>query len=177
MSATAVALLLLAPAVAGADSYVVTSCHDPLGQANAAAGWVAFATGKGVTSNTCTAGDGKLSAALVDANPAGDATAGWRFDAPPGTRIVRVGARRTTFGLAPSAQERDIAYVLETNDQTLESCAPSRSSSCIADLTTPIDKQGLNAGFVQFRVLCSNGGLACSRPLAVDATHMYVGLE
>jgi hypothetical protein len=176
VAAAALGLLLLAPAAASADSYLVTSCHDPLGQPNAADGWVAGSTEGGVTTNTCAA-NGTLSAALPSANPAGNSTAAWRFTAPPGTRIVRVLAKRATHGLGPSAAEKDSAYLMETHDQTLERCEPSRSSSCIADLTTPLDRQGLNGSYVEFRVLCTNAGRTCTRPLSVDATDIYVGLE
>jgi predicted outer membrane protein len=41
VSAAAVGVVLLAPAAASADSYLVTSCHDPLGQPNAAAALLA----------------------------------------------------------------------------------------------------------------------------------------
>jgi hypothetical protein len=171
-------LLVLAPAGAGADTYLVTSCHDPSGAPNAAAGWVAVATSGGVTGNGCTTANGGLTAALPDANPSGNATANWRFNAPAGTRIVRVSARRVTFGLAgPTVEQNDIAYVMATNSQTLETCAPAATgSSCIADLTAPIDKQGLDGTFVEMRVLCTNAGRTCTRPLAVAATHLWVGL-
>jgi len=174
-------LLVLAPATAGANDYLVTSCHDPGGAPNAAAGWVAFATPGGLTSNTCSDATGGLSAALPEAQPPGNATANWRFDAPPGTRIVRVSARRTTTGLGvgPTMQAKDISYVMAASEgQVLEDCTPAPvNSSCVADLTAPIDKQGLNASFVEFRTLCLNAGLTCSRPLGVQATHMWLTLE
>ncbi len=174
-------LLALAPAVARADSYLVTSCHDPGGQANAALGWVPASTPGGVTSNTCTAANGALNAALTGPTPPGNATANWRFDAPAGTRIVRVSARRATFGLGagPTAQPKDISYFMAASGgQVLEDCTPAPvNSSCVADLTAPIDKQGLAATFAEFRVLCLNAGGTCSRPLGVSATHMWLTLE
>jgi hypothetical protein len=174
----AVGVVLLAPAAASADSYLVTSCHDPLGQPNAAAGWNASTTAGGVTINTCAdPGNGSLAAALPAPKPLGNSTANWRFDAPPGTRIVRVSARRSTIGLGPSTEPQDISYLMRTNTALLESCAPSPTSSCVADLTTPLDKQGLDGSYVEFRVLCTNAGSACTRPLGVQATHMYVGLQ
>lgn len=175
--AVAVGLLVLAPAVASADSYLVTSCKDPLGRANAAAGWVGAQSGTGLTANTCAAPGGGLSAALLTANPPGNSTANWRFTAPANTRIVRVLGRRTTYGLGPSLEPQDISYLLRTNTALLESCAPSPTSSCVANLTAPLDKQGLSGHFVEFRVLCTNAGSTCTRPVGVNATHMYVSLE
>jgi hypothetical protein len=178
VSAAAVGVVLLAPTAASADSYLVTSCHDPLGQPNAAAGWNASATAGGVTVNTCAQpGNGSLGAALPAARPLGNSTASWRFDAPPGTRIVRVTARRSTIGLGPSTEPQDISYLMRTNNALLENCTPSPTSSCVADLTAPLDKQGLDGSYVEFRVLCTNAGYTCTRPLGVQATHMYVGLE
>ncbi len=178
-AALAAGLLVLAPASASADTYLVTSCHDPLGNPNEAAGWVASSTSGGVTSNTCTTANGGLVAALPDAKPSGNATANWRFNAPAGTRIVRVAARRTTLGLAGgTTEQKDIAYVMATSGQTLEECSPAvTGSSCVAELTAPIDKQGIDGTYVEFRVLCTNAGRTCSRPLGVAATHMWVGLE
>jgi hypothetical protein len=174
--AAAVGVVLLAPAGAGAvASYLVTSCHDPLGQPNAATGWNASSAASGVTANTC-AGNGALRAALPAATPLGNSTANWRFDAPPGTRIVRVTARRSTLGLGPSTEPQDVSYLMRTNNALLETCAPSLTSSCVADLTAPLDKQGLDGTYVEFRVLCTNAGYTCTRPVAVQATHMYVGL-
>ncbi len=173
-------LLAGAPAVAGANEYLVTSCHDPRGESNAAAGWAPFSTPGGLTANACGEPNGGLRAVLPGPNPPGNATANWRFDAPAGTRIVRVSARRTTAGLAgPNLQAKDISYVMAASGgQILEDCTPAPSgSSCVADLTAPIDKQGLNAAWVEFRVLCLNAGLACSRPLAVQASHMWLTLE
>jgi hypothetical protein len=178
--ALGVGLLVLAPAVSNADSYLVTSCHDPSGAANAALGWVPLATTGGVTSNTC-ASDGALNAALPGPQPPGNATANWRFDAPAGTSIVRVSARRATVGLAagPVTQPKDISYFMAAGGgQVLEDCTPAPvNSSCVAEMTAPIDKQGLNATFVEFRVLCLNAGGTCSRPLSVAASHMWLTLE
>lgn len=179
-AACAAGLVVLAPAVASADNYLVTSCHDPLGQPNEAVGWVASSTSGGVTANTCASGaGGALLAMLPDARPSGNATANWRFNAPTGTRIVRVSARRATFGLAgTTTEQKDIAYVMATNGQTLEECSPAvTGSSCVADLTAPIDKQGLDGTYAEFRVLCTNAGRTCTRPLGVAATHLWIGLE
>jgi len=175
--AVSAGVLALAPALAHADTYLVTSCHDPGGQANPAIGWVPFSTPGGVTSNTCAA-DGALNAALPAAQPPGNATANWRFDAPAGTTIVRVSARRATFGFSPSTQQQDVSYVMSASGgQTLEVCAPAPNSPCVADLTAPVDKQGLKGSFVEFRVLCTNAGGACTRPVGVAASHMWVTLE
>jgi hypothetical protein len=117
---------------------------------------------------------------LLDPRPPSNATANWRFEAPPGTSIVRVMARRTTLGLSGgSAQLNDISYqVTGSNGQPLEECSPKvAGSSCAAELTGPLDKQGLNSTFVTFRVLCTEAGSTCSRPLSVAATHMWVTLS
>lgn len=180
LSATATALLLLWPAAASADQYLVTSCTDPGGQRNAAAGWVPYATPGGVTLNTCAQPGGALVAALPAATPPANATANWRFDAPLGTRIVRVRASRTTTGLesGPPAQPKDISYdMISSEGQVLEDCTPGPASSCVDNLTAPLDKQGLNGSYVQFRVLCTNAGLACTRRLGVVATHLWTTLE
>ena len=175
------ALFVLAPAAARADTYLVTSCHDPGGQPNAALGWVPLSTPGGLTSNTCAAADGALNAALPEDAPPGNATANWRFDAPAGTKIVRVSARRTTVGLAagPTVQPKDISYFMAASGgQVLEDCTPAPvNSSCVADLTAPLDKQGLAATYVEFRTLCLNAGATCSRRLGVSATHMWLTLE
>ena len=176
LSAALVGFLLLAPATASADkTFAVGSCHGPA--PNAAVGWIGYATGQGVTANTCAA-NGTLRAALNSDQPSGDSTAGWRFAAPAGTSIVRVRAIRATngFSAGPSSQENDSAYILQTNDQTLEICRASRSTTCIADLTAPFDKQGLRASFVEFQVLCTNGGLPCTRRVSVDAGAVLVDL-
>jgi hypothetical protein len=179
MSALALGLFLVAPAVASANQYLVTSCTDPLGQPNAAAGWLAFSTPGGVTANTCTTANGALTATLPDARPPSNATANWRFEAPPGTSIVRVTGRRTTAGLVgPNTQQRDISYLMTgSGGQVLEECTPQAAgSSCTADLAGSIDKQGLSTTFVVFRALCTEAGATCTRPLTVSATHMWVTL-
>lgn len=179
-TALAVGLLLLAPAVASGESYLVTSCQDPAGKQNAAAGWTSLSSSGGLVTNTCETAGGALLAALPEAKPQGNANALWRFDAPAGTRIVRVSGVRSTIGLAGiTALPEDISYLLATDGgQVLEQCSPKSSgSSCADDLTGPVDKQGLNAGYIQFRALCLNAGLACSRPLAARATRMWVTLE
>jgi hypothetical protein len=180
LSAMTLGLILLAPAVASADSYLVTSCTDPLGKPNAAVGWVPFSTPGGVTTNTCANPNGALIASLPTNHPPGNATANWRFDAPAGTRIVRVIARRSTTGVVggPPREAEDVKYDLTTSEgQPLEECDVRSSSSCTGELSGAFDKQGINAGFVQLRVLCANAGLGCKRPLAVAATHMWLTLE
>jgi hypothetical protein len=180
-AALAAGLFVFTPVGASADTYLVTSCHDPSGAPNAALGWAPFSTIGGLSTNTCLQAGGALNASLPEPKPPGNATANWRFDAPAGTRIVRVSARRTTVGLGqgPVTDAKDISYVMAASGgQVLEDCTPAPvNSSCVADLTAPIDKQGLNATFVEFRTLCLNAGLACSRPLAVAATHMWLTLE
>ena len=176
LPACVAALLLLLPAVASGDTYLVTSCHDPGGQPNAAAGWVPLSTPGGVTANTC-ASNGSLTAALPALAPAGNSTANWRFTAPPATRIVRVSAQRKTAGLGPSTEAKDVAYLMETDNALLESCEPSLTSSCVGNLTAPLDKQGLNGRHVEMRVLCTNAGATCTRPVGVEASHLWVALE
>jgi hypothetical protein len=166
----------LAPASAHADVYSVFSCHDPGGAANAAAGWIGVKSGSGAVTNGCPA-NGGLTGVLALPRPEGDASATWTFGAPTGTRIVRFHARRATAGLAKSNQASDLAYVLETDTATLEKCAPSTESSCIADLTAPVAKEGLNGSFVRFRALCTNAGGLCSGPLSVDMTQANIGLQ
>ena len=168
--------VLLTPASASADVYSVFSCRDPLGPANAAAGWAATKSGSGSVANGCAAG-GALSAMLGLPRPEGDASAAWTFPAPAGTRIVRFHARRTTSGLLKSALASDLAYILETDTATLEKCAPSTESSCIADLTEPVRKEGLNGSWVRFRAICTNAGDLCSAPLRVDMTQANIGLQ
>lgn len=179
--AAAAGALTLAPAAASADTYSVYSCRDPLGAANPAAGWVGSQTGTGAASNACSSGGG-LVAQLGGALPPGDSSAAWRFDAPIGTRIVRVAARRETTGLRRSGQTFDVAYALATNvglpgTATLEACAPSTESSCVADLGDIVDKQGLNGATLSFRALCTNSGGVCSGPLAVRVGQVAVGLQ
>src|SRR4051794_6781029 len=173
-------LLMCSTAVADADTYLVTSCQDPGGQANAALGWVPSSTPGGLTSNTCGSG-GALNAVMPGPQPPGNATGNWRFDAPPGTTVVRVSATRTTIGLAgpPPVNPKDISYFMAgSGGQVLEDCTPAPvNSSCVAELTAPIDKQGLKASFIEMRVLCLNAGGACSRPLGVAATRMWLTLE
>jgi hypothetical protein len=166
-----------AAATASADTYTVFSCKGPTGAANAAAGWVALPVPSGVghVANNCPAA-GPLSA-WIDTDPAGTASASWRFDAPTDTRVVRFAAQRHTTGAGPPTQTNDVSYVLETDNASLESCDVGLNSSCQADLTQPIDKQGLDGAFVRARVLCTNTGLTCSRPLRVDFDAIQVGLK
>jgi hypothetical protein len=179
LPAAVAAGLLFAPAMAGADNntYSVYSCRDPLGTPNAAAGWTSSQVGNGVgVSNDCAAG-GALSAVLTGL-PVGGAAAGWRFDAPPGTRIVNFSALRQTIGIKPVNEPLDLAYLLETlsDNATLEDCSPGTGSSCVSDLTAPVSKQGLNGAAVQFRAVCADSGGACSGPLAVAFPQAIVGL-
>jgi hypothetical protein len=177
--AAAAMLLLSAASIASADTYTVFSCKGPTGVANAALGWAASppATGEGKAVNACP-NSGPLSAFLDAATPSGGASASWSFTAPADTRIVRFAAQRRTAGVAPpSNQSKDVSYVLDTDATNLELCDVSVTSSCTADLTDPIDKQGIDAAFVRFRVLCTNSGLTCSRPLRADFDTMQVGLK
>jgi len=114
-------LIVVAPSAASANTYTVFSCKGPTGAPNGAAGWaVVPPTGEGRTSNSCQSG-GPLTALLDAAHPSGSASAGWTFSAPADTRIVRVGARRRTAGIAPpSIQSRDVSYLLETDVGNLE---------------------------------------------------------
>jgi hypothetical protein len=169
-------LVVLAPAPASADVYSVFSCRDPLGPVNDAIGWVGASSGSGQVVNGCPAG-GALTALLGDPTPAGDSSATWTFGAPAGTKIVRFHARRSTAGLTKSLLASDVAYILETDTATLEKCAPSTESSCIADLTEPVRKEGLNGSWVRFRALCTNAGYLCSAPLRIDTTQVNVGLQ
>jgi hypothetical protein len=172
----AIAAGLLLPAPASADVYSVFSCRDPLGPVNDAIGWVGTKSGSGEVVNACAAG-GALTAVLGQPRPEGDASASWTFMAPAGTKIVRFHARRSTAGLSKSNLASDLAYIAETDTATLEKCAPSTESSCIADLTQPIQKEGLNGSWVRLRAICTNAGDYCSSPLRIDTTQVNVGLQ
>jgi hypothetical protein len=183
LAALAAAIVTFAAApTASADTYTVFSCKGPTGAANAAAGWAALPapTGVGHVANGCPAA-GPLSAWIdidTTGNPAASST--WRFAAPTDTRIVRFAASRHTTGIAtrpPLPQPNDVSYVLSTDVGTLESCAVADTSSCVAELTSPIDKQGLDTGSVGFRVLCTNVGVGCPRALRVDFDAIQVGLK
>lgn len=67
--------------------------------------------------------------------------------------------------------------MISSEGQVLEDCTPGPTSSCVDNLAAPLDKQGLNGSYVQFRVLCTNAGLACTRKLGVVATHLWTTLE
>ncbi len=175
----AAAIALVCVPVASADgTYTVLSCSDPTGALNGAAGWLMTppVTGAGQALNSCQSG-GTLSAALIGSQPGGDSSASWQFAAPPSTRIVRLTAARTTTGVVQGTTPTDVQYVLATDTGTLETCAVTDTSSCVGDLTGVIDKQGLNAGTVGFRVLCTNVGSLCLRPLRVDFKSLAVGLS
>jgi hypothetical protein len=172
-------LTLAAASTASADTYTVYSCKGPTGLPNAAAGWAAFpvATGQGAAVNACPSG-GALTASLSGASIFGGSSAAWSFNAPANTRIVSLGALRTTSGVSPSVQSKDVSYVLETDGVNLELCDVSVTSSCVSDLNGTIEKQGLNAGTVRFSVLCTTGASStCSRPLRADFVNARVGLK
>ena len=172
----AVGLLVLAPAAALANEYVVTSCTDPGGQPNAAAGWDAGSANGGTTANTCATAGGALRAVVpfIPGNP----TAGWRFTAPVGTRIVRITAERATQGFTGTpADTDDLIYAMSTQDQTLERCETRRDTECKGDVTGTLDKQGLSGTFLEFRLLCADIARACSRAASVDAKRLYVALQ
>jgi hypothetical protein len=168
-----------AAATASADTYTVFSCKGPTGAPNGAAGWAATPppTGVGHVSNTC-ASAGPLSAS-IDQDNAGTASASWAFTAPPDTTIVRLAAQRSTVGIAagPPRLSNDVDYILTSDANTLEDCSAALTSSCVADLTGAIDKQGLAATYVRWRVLCTNTGGTCPRPLRADFDTAQIGLK
>jgi hypothetical protein len=170
-----------AAATASADTYTVYSCKGPTGIPNAAAGWAInpAPSGVGHVAMSCPAA-GPLSAWIdldMTGNPA--ASAAWTFAAPTDTRIVRFAAQRHTTGVAggPPRVPVDVQYTLTTDTVTLESCTVSTDSPCVAELTDPIDKQGLDAAFVRFRAACTNVGIGCQRPLRADFDATQVGLK
>jgi hypothetical protein len=171
-----VVLLLLAPAIASADPYVVGSCKDQAGQPNAAAGWVAAAGGDGVAANTC-ANKGQLVAGLNAATPSGTSTASWSFTAPPNTHIVRIAANRTTTGFEQGGPAQDVAYVMTVDDTALERCQPANDLNCTGNLTGTLDKPGLTARQVSFRVLCTDVGGVCSKRVSMAISGALVALE
>ncbi len=109
--------------------------------------------------------------------PSGDSSASWQFSAPSNTRIVRLAAQRSTQGIIKGTTPTDVEYILSTDAGTLESCLVSDTSSCVGDLSGVIDKQGLDAGVVGFRVLCTNAGSICGRSLRTDFKSIQVGLK
>ena len=171
-----VGLLLLAPAIASADSYVVGSCRDQAGQPNGAAGWAAAAGGDGVTFNTC-ANKGQLIAGLNSATPSGTSTASWSFTAPPNTHIVRIVANRTTTGFEQGGPAQDVAYVMTVDETALERCQPANDLNCTGNLTGILDKPGLTARQLTFRVLCTDVGGTCSRRVSMAVSGALVALE
>jgi hypothetical protein len=48
---------------------------------------------------------------------------------------------------------------------------------CIADLSEPVQKEGLNGTWVRIRAICTNAGDTCSSPLRVDTTQVNIGLQ
>jgi hypothetical protein len=180
LAALAAAILTFAAAAtASADTYTVFSCKGPTGVPNAAAGWAATPppTGVGHVDNAC-ANAGSLSAS-IDQDNAGTASATWTFAAPANTSIVRFAAQRRTTGIAggPARLPNDVDYILSTDSTTLEECSASQGSACVADLTAPIDKQGLTAAYVRARVLCTNTGGTCPRALRADFDTAQVVLK
>ncbi len=174
----AVALIFVPGAFATTGTYTVFSCSDPTGAVNPAAGWTMTpaSTVAGLASNSCL-GHGSLEAALAGPAPSGDSSSSWQFTAPPNTTIVRLAATRTTTGVVQGTTPADVQYLLATNSGTLESCLVADTSPCTGDLSGPIDKQGLNAATVGFRVLCTNAGSTCLRPLRADFTAIQIGLK
>jgi hypothetical protein len=170
----------VAASTASADTYTVFSCKGPTGAPNAASGWDAQPppSGEGRAVNAC-ATSGPLSALLDSPAPSGNASASWRFQAPTDTRIVRFAAQRRTTGVATPGPRfpDDAEYTLQTDTLTLETCVISDTSPCVADLTAPIDKQGIDAAYVLARVLCTNAGAQCSRALRADFDTLQLGLK
>ncbi len=180
-AATSVAVVMCifaSGALAATGTYSVLSCSDPTGTLNPATGWAATpaATGSGLATNSCLA-NGTLAALLNSPTPGGDSSASWQFTAPSNTRIVRLAAQRSTQGIIKGTTPTDVEYVLATDAGTLESCLVSDTSSCVGDLSGAIDKQGLDAGVVGFRVLCTNAGSICGRSLRTDFKSIQVGLK
>jgi len=176
VAAAATATTLVLPALAAADTYTVFGCRGPAEAPTAASGWQLAQVGASSVANACAQG-GALSASLSP-NAPGGSVARLRFDAPSGTRIVRVGARRKTSGVATTDQTLDATYELSTDGAILEKCALAADSPCTADLVDPLDKQGLDASWVRFSVVCSKGGdETCSRAIRVDAEQVAIGLK
>lgn len=175
--AAALLVVLAAPATAQ-DTYRVYSCKGPTGVPNGAAGWSTnpLASGLGKATNSCAAA-GPLTALLDSPTPTGDSSASWRFDAPPDTRIVSFAAQRSTTGVVAGTTSADVQYVLDTDQGTQESCAVTDISSCTGDLMGSIGKEGLNAAWVRFRVLCTNAGVGCVHGLKADFNSAVVGLK
>jgi len=178
-AAPAAALLLLAATAApaaSADTYTVFGCRGPEGAPNVAAGWALAQVGSANVANTCAEG-GDLAETLAP-DAIGGSVARLRFEAPSGTRIVRVGATRRTGGVQKSDQTLDSTYELSTDSAILEKCAMATDSPCTADLVDPLDKQGLDASWVRFSVVCAKGGdERCTRTLRADVEQVAVGLK
>jgi hypothetical protein len=181
LAAAILGLAAAAPtAVADSNTYSVFSCRGPAGAANAAAGWSPFASAipGAAAGNDCAAG-GTLYATLPDgAN--GGRIARWHFDAPAGTRIVRVTATRRTTGLAKSQQPKDVGYglVADPDPGVLEACDTGETSPCVADLADPLDKQGLDKAAVQFAVTCDGDETnICPHGVRADFSQIVLGLS
>lgn len=175
----AAAVLAVCAPAASADIYTVFSCKGPTGAANGALGWVEAPaiSGVGHVSNAC-ANSGPLSA-YIDVDPVGTASASWAFAAPANTSIVRIAAQRRTTGIAagPARQPNDVQYILLSDQGTQEVCSANDTSACTADLSGGIEREGLTASYVRFRVLCTNTGFNCPRALRVDVDSVQVGLK
>lgn len=91
---------------------------------------------------------------------------------------MRVGAQRRTGGVGTSDQTLDATYELSTDSAILEKCTIAADSSCTADLVDPLDKQGLDAVWVRFSVVCAKGGdEQCTRAIRADVTQAAVTLK
>jgi hypothetical protein len=184
LAAVTLGMAAAAPAAAAdsndTNTYSVFSCRGPAGAGNAAAGWSPFASAiaGAAAGNDCGAG-GNLYAALPGgAN--GGRIARWRFEAPAGTRIVRITATRRTTGLAKSQQPKDVGYslVADPDPGVLEACDTGETSPCVADLTDPVDKQGLDKSAVQFAVTCNGDETnICPHGVRADFAQIVVGLS
>ncbi|PTL55654.1 hypothetical protein [Paraconexibacter algicola] len=172
----AASLAVLPAAPAAADTYTVFGCRGPENALNGADGWALAQIGDANVANTCAAG-GALSETLAP-GARGGSVARLRFDAPAGTRIVRVSARRRTGGVQRSEQTLDSTYELSTDTAILEKCALAADSPCTSDLVDPVDKQGLDASWARFSVVCTKGGdETCTRTLRADIEQVAVGLK
>lgn len=172
----ALAALLLAPATSAADTYTVFGCRGPAGTPNAATGWQIGQVGASAVSNSCATG-GTLAAALSP-GALGGSVARIRFQAPAGTRIVRLGSLRATTGAQRSTETLDATYELSTDGAILEKCALAADSACTSELRDPLDKQGLDAAWARYSVVCAKGGdEQCTRALRVDVAQVAVGLR
>ncbi len=168
-----------AAAAADTNTYSVFSCRGPGGAPNPAAGWAGFASAipGALAANDCATG-GTL-AAVLPAGANGGRIARWRFEAPAGTRIVRVSATRTTTGLAKSLQPKDVGYGLfsDPDPGIIEACDTGEASPCVADLADVLDKQGLDKAALQFAVTCNGDETnVCPHAVRADYSQVVLGL-